>query len=160
MREAAIDIPNDGFDAIICMGNSFAHLPDFDGDQSSHSLAIQNFYDCLKPGGVLVIDHRNYDHICAGGKAPMKNIYYQVIILLCNTDVTLCYCVRIAYQTYMTHRLNGNNYNQLRFIFLSKLSSVLGISLFRRKLLFPDLELWQNMSLINFAVLCIILSYL
>ena len=84
LRESAIDIPNDGFDAIICMGNSFAHLPDFDGDQSSHSLAIQNFYDCLKPGGVLVIDHRNYDHICAGGKAPMKNIYYQVIIFLSN----------------------------------------------------------------------------
>ena len=30
------DIPEligDGFDALICMGNSFAHLPDFGGEQ-------------------------------------------------------------------------------------------------------------------------------
>lgn len=77
LKEANIEIPNDGFDAIICMGNSFAHLPDFDGNQSSHYQAIENFRDCLRPGGILLIDHRNYDHICGGGKAPMKNIYYQ-----------------------------------------------------------------------------------
>ena len=64
------------------MGNSFAHLPDFDGDQSSHRHAIENFHECLRPGGILVIDHRNYDYICAGGKAPMKNIYYSVRLAL------------------------------------------------------------------------------
>lgn len=38
-----LDIPaslrgpdGDGFDALICMGNSFAHLPDFHGDQREH----------------------------------------------------------------------------------------------------------------------------
>ena len=62
------------------MGNSFAHLPDFDGDQRAHILAVQNFHDALKPGGILVIDHRNYDHIISGGKPPMKNIYYGVSI--------------------------------------------------------------------------------
>ena len=25
--------PEDGFDAVICLGNSFAHLPDFEGNQ-------------------------------------------------------------------------------------------------------------------------------
>ena len=34
----------EGFDAIVCMGNSFAHLPDFHGDQREQQLAIDNFY--------------------------------------------------------------------------------------------------------------------
>ncbi len=69
-----------GFDAIICMGNSFAHLPDFTGDQHDQRLAIANFHDLLKPGGILVIDHRNYDYILKHGHAPTKNIYYNVKI--------------------------------------------------------------------------------
>jgi glycine N-methyltransferase len=27
------DLVGDGFDTLICMGNSFAHLPDFGGEQ-------------------------------------------------------------------------------------------------------------------------------
>jgi len=77
LNEACFDVPADGFDALICMGNSFAHLPDFDGNQSGHFTAVQNFYNMLRPGGILIIDHRNYDHIVSGGKAPMKNIYYS-----------------------------------------------------------------------------------
>lgn len=77
LQESAFPVPNNGFDALICMGNSFAHLPDFDGNQGGHRTAIQNFYNMLRPGGILIIDHRNYDHIVAGGKAPMKNIYYS-----------------------------------------------------------------------------------
>jgi len=72
------NVPNDGgFDAIVCMGNSFAHLPDFNGDQREHGLAIQNFYNLVKPGGILMIDHRNYDYILDHGHAPSKNIYYN-----------------------------------------------------------------------------------
>lgn len=67
----------EGFDAIVCMGNSFAHLPDFTGDQHDHQLAINNFYRHIKPGGVLIIDHRNYDFILDHGYAPKKNIYYN-----------------------------------------------------------------------------------
>lgn len=33
----------------------------------------------VRPGGLLVIDHRNYDHILSTGCAPAgKNIYYKV----------------------------------------------------------------------------------
>ena len=72
-------IPKDGgFDALICMGNSFAHLPDFEGNQREHEMAINNFYKLLKPGGILMIDHRNYDYILDHGQAPSKNIYYNV----------------------------------------------------------------------------------
>ena len=34
-------------------------------------------YDMLKPGGILIIDHRNYDYILKNGQAPKKNIYYN-----------------------------------------------------------------------------------
>ena len=78
LHEAAIDVPPQGFDAVICLGNSFAHLPDFHGDLSNQKLAIQNFKEMLKPGGVLFIDHRNYDAILDSGKAPQRNLYYNV----------------------------------------------------------------------------------
>lgn len=77
LHDAAIDLPPQGFDAVICLGNSFAHLPDFQGDLSNQKLAIQNFKDMLKPGGVLFIDHRNYDAILDSGKAPQRNLYYN-----------------------------------------------------------------------------------
>ncbi|XP_048830930.1 glycine N-methyltransferase [Brienomyrus brachyistius] len=70
--------PDSGFDAVICLGNSFAHLPDFKGDQSDQKLALQNIGSMVKPGGILIIDHRNYDYILETGRAPQgKNIYYQ-----------------------------------------------------------------------------------
>jgi len=66
------------FDAVICMGNSFAHLPDeCDGKKNMHQLAISNFREMLKPGGILIIDHRNFDYIVKNGKSPSKNIYYM-----------------------------------------------------------------------------------
>ncbi|XP_027457283.1 glycine N-methyltransferase isoform X1 [Callorhinus ursinus] len=99
--------PGGGFDAVICLGNSFAHLPDCkvspgrrklggrlelgalsrrslsaparsSGDQSEHRLALKNIASMVRPGGLLVIDHRNYDHILSTGCAPPgKNIYYK-----------------------------------------------------------------------------------
>ena len=78
LHDAAIDVPPQGFDAVICLGNSFAHLPDFQGDLSNQKLAVQNFKEMLKPGGVLFIDHRNYDAILDSGKAPQRNLYYNV----------------------------------------------------------------------------------
>lgn len=70
--------PGEGFDAIICLGNSLCLLPGASGDLSSTKTALNNFCEMLKPGGVLIVDHRNYDHILDSGKAPGKNIYYQV----------------------------------------------------------------------------------
>ena len=81
LRDDIHEVPENGYDAIICMGNSFAHLPDFHGDQREHKLAIENFYSLIKPGGILLIDHRNYDHILDHGFAPHKNLYYNVIVI-------------------------------------------------------------------------------
>ena len=41
-------------------------------------LALKNFAKMVKPGGILLIDHRNYDSILDKGRAPTRNIYYNV----------------------------------------------------------------------------------
>lgn len=67
----------EGFDAVICLGNSFAHMPDTFGDQREQRQALLNFERCVKPGGLLLIDHRNYDYIIDTGNIPAKCIYYN-----------------------------------------------------------------------------------
>ncbi|XP_032682054.1 glycine N-methyltransferase [Odontomachus brunneus] len=67
----------EGFDAVICLGNSFAHMPDSFGDQREQRQAFSNFERCVKPGGLLLIDHRNYDYIIRTGQTPPKCIYYN-----------------------------------------------------------------------------------
>ena len=75
-------VPEGGFDAVLCLGNSFAHLPDFEGSMPNQKVALSNFRDMIKPGGILVIDHRNFDDILTNGNAPAKNIYYAVSVML------------------------------------------------------------------------------
>ena len=72
------DKPKDGYDAVVCLGNSFAHMPDFQGHQTNQKEALRNFHALIKPGGILLIDHRNYDEILKKGAAPARNIYYNV----------------------------------------------------------------------------------
>jgi hypothetical protein len=43
-------------------------------------LALKNFERCVKPGGLFLIDHRNYDHILDSGYTPSKCIYYNVSV--------------------------------------------------------------------------------
>ncbi|XP_054710833.1 glycine N-methyltransferase-like [Uloborus diversus] len=69
--------PNGGFDAVMNLGNSFAHLFDVKGDMSDIKLAIKNFHEMIKPGGYLLIDHRNYDCTLKHGKTPAHSIYYN-----------------------------------------------------------------------------------
>jgi len=72
-----VPVPAGGYDALIIMGNSFAHLPDDFGDQRDQRKCIENFCKLVKPGGIFVIDHRNYDYILDHGHAPKNNIYYN-----------------------------------------------------------------------------------
>lgn len=87
------DIVKDGFDAVLCLGNSFAHLMDSSPEQLEHKKAIKNFEKCLKPGGMLLIDHRNYDNILETGATPAKSLYYNVSWLFYISYARFCNCV-------------------------------------------------------------------
>ncbi|ELU08594.1 hypothetical protein CAPTEDRAFT_99914 [Capitella teleta] len=71
------EVPEGGFDAVLCLGNSFAHLPDFEGKNLKQKIALENFRAMVKPGGILLLDHRNYDDIITTGSVPEKNVYYN-----------------------------------------------------------------------------------
>ena len=47
------------FDALTCLGNSLPHLV----DDSSLAAALSDFASLLRPGGVCVIQNRNYDRL-------------------------------------------------------------------------------------------------
>ncbi|KAL0839242.1 hypothetical protein ABMA28_016007 [Loxostege sticticalis] len=76
-RDIQSFLPGTKFDAVICLGNSFAHLLDEYGDQRVQKMCLQNFAECLKPGGLLFIDHRNYDAMIDSGATPGHSIYYN-----------------------------------------------------------------------------------
>lgn len=52
-----------GFDAVLCLGDSFAHLLSSDMQLT----VLRQFAAVLKPGGIVVIDHRNYDRVVEAG---------------------------------------------------------------------------------------------
>ena len=47
------------FDAVTCLGNSLPHLP----DDASLRACLADFHAVTRPGGVLVIQNRNYDRV-------------------------------------------------------------------------------------------------
>jgi SAM-dependent methyltransferase len=47
------------FDAVTCLGNSLPHLI----DDSSLAAALSDFASLLRPGGVLIVQNRNYDRL-------------------------------------------------------------------------------------------------
>jgi SAM-dependent methyltransferase len=49
------------FDAVTCLGNSLPHLP----DDASLEAALADMARMLRPGGVLVVQDRNYDRVLA-----------------------------------------------------------------------------------------------
>jgi glycine N-methyltransferase len=67
--------PSGGFDAVICLGNSFSHIMNTDGAMSLQKKVLVNLTSMLKPGGILLIDHRNFDDIISTGLVPIKNAF-------------------------------------------------------------------------------------
>lgn len=49
----------DSFDLLLCLGNSLPHIP----DQKGLALALTDFASVLKPGGLLLLQNRNYDQV-------------------------------------------------------------------------------------------------
>ena len=89
LMDTDIEFPEDGFDAVVCLGNSFAHLPDSDGSQAQHRRALRNFADAVKPGGILLIDHRNYDAIIDTGTVFVVSCFWGTGCKVCSQFGTL-----------------------------------------------------------------------
>ncbi len=68
---------NDKFDCLLCLGNSFTHI----FSHSERVNTLKAFYDLLKPGGIILIDQRNYDIILDHGIVLNSNPIY------CNDNV-------------------------------------------------------------------------
>lgn len=60
------------FDALICLGNAFTHLFEHEARRD----ALQAMFRVLRPGGMLLIDHRNYDDILENGYSSKHKFYY------------------------------------------------------------------------------------
>jgi len=60
------------FDAIICLGNAFTHL--FEEDERKK--ALKEIHSLLKPGGIAIIDQRNYDALLDKGYSSKHEHYY------------------------------------------------------------------------------------
>lgn len=63
---------DNAFDAVICLGNAFTHLQEHEARRD----ALASIYQVLKPGGIVMIDHRNYDSILDQGYNSKHKYYY------------------------------------------------------------------------------------
>jgi glycine/sarcosine N-methyltransferase len=50
---------SEGFDIITCLGDTISHLR----TKPELKKALQEIYKCLNPGGLFVLQNRNYDHL-------------------------------------------------------------------------------------------------
>ncbi|MGC8837514.1 MAG: class I SAM-dependent methyltransferase [Anaerolineae bacterium] len=63
----------DGFDALLCLGNSLPHL--LTGEDLA--AALRDFAACLRPGGLLCLQNLNYDRILARREAWLSPQAYR-----------------------------------------------------------------------------------
>ena len=57
-----------GFDAVLCLGNSLPHLL----APADLEAALADFAACLRPGGLCLIQNRNFDAVLARGERWME----------------------------------------------------------------------------------------
>lgn len=71
-RDLPKNLGEDTFDAVLCLGNAFTHL--FEHEARVETLGA--IFSIIKPGGMAVIDHRNYDHMLENGYSSKHRFYY------------------------------------------------------------------------------------
>nr|XP_054775291.1 glycine N-methyltransferase-like [Lytechinus pictus] len=72
------DLPSyEPFDAVLCLGSSILHLVDLPPALTLHRKCLTNFKKFLKPGGLLLIDHRNLDSMLDRGVVVNRNVYHK-----------------------------------------------------------------------------------
>lgn len=60
------------FDAVLCLGSSLCHV----FDEAERVAVLQRFHELLRPGGVLIVDQRNFQAILAGHFKSSGRYYY------------------------------------------------------------------------------------
>ncbi len=60
------------YDALVCLGNSFTHL----FDHEDRRTALRAMYRVLRPGGMAIIDQRNYDDMLDNGYSSKHTYCY------------------------------------------------------------------------------------
>ena len=65
--EEGITKPEAGFDACILLGSSFSAITPTNKELQDQIKLLHNFKRLLKPGGILIIDHMNFDNILRTG---------------------------------------------------------------------------------------------
>jgi glycine/sarcosine N-methyltransferase len=60
------------FDAVLCLGSSLCHV----FDEGERVAVLQRFRQLLRPGGLLVVDQRNFQAILAGHFKSSGRYYY------------------------------------------------------------------------------------
>jgi SAM-dependent methyltransferase len=60
------------FDAVTCLGNSLTHVFDHEARRD----VLEEFVKILKPGGIILLDHRNYDSMLQHGYTSKHKYYY------------------------------------------------------------------------------------
>lgn len=61
------------FDALLCLGNSLPHIP----DAAALGRALTNFAACLRPGGLLLLQNRNFDAVMAAHQRFMEPQHHR-----------------------------------------------------------------------------------
>ncbi|NEC09502.1 class I SAM-dependent methyltransferase [Streptomyces sp. SID7909] len=77
------------YDAVVCLGSSFPHL----FAEADRRAVLAQFYEALNPGGVLVLDHRNFDAIRMHRYRSSGNFYYcgkDARVSVAHVDDELC----------------------------------------------------------------------
>lgn len=77
------DLPDEEpFDAVLCLGSSILHLLDLPPELALYRKCLTNFRKFLKPGGLLLIDHRNVDSMLDRGLVVNKTVFQEVCLRL------------------------------------------------------------------------------
>jgi glycine/sarcosine N-methyltransferase len=63
----------DSFDALLCLGNSLPHLL----DSEALAISLADFAACLSPGGLVLIQNRNFDSVLSSRERWMEPQTYR-----------------------------------------------------------------------------------
>jgi glycine/sarcosine N-methyltransferase len=77
------------FDAVLCLGSSLCHV----FDREARIAVLKRFRQMLKPGGLLLIDQRNFEAILAGRFRSTGRYYYcgdTASVTLGELDESVC----------------------------------------------------------------------